>query len=118
MTDWNAIKNKIINAALDQPLLTSLFVADFAILLFHRPPFIFSIVMMGGLVGLCMYYGQKLALFKIPAGSTKAAAAMETKPAAAITEPKPTVVAESKPAETKPAKSAKPASKPRAKAKT
>jgi hypothetical protein len=114
MTDWNAIKNKIINAGLDQPLLTSLFVADFAVLLFHRPPFIFSFLMMGGLVGMCMYFGQKLTLFKTSAAPAKAVAASEPKPAV-VAEAKPAVAAESKPAESKPAKSA---AKPRAKAKT
>jgi hypothetical protein len=116
MTDWNAIKNKIINAALDQPLLASLFVADFAILVFHRPPFIFSILMMGGLVALCLYYGQKLALFQVSAVKAKPAAAAEAKPATSVaTETKPAAVAETKPVE---AKAAKPASKPKAKAKT
>ncbi len=65
MSDWTAIKNKIINECLDQPLLTSLFVADFAILLFHRPPLLYSLVMMGFLVVIAMYFGQKLALFNV-----------------------------------------------------
>lgn len=55
--------NKILNALIDQPLFTSLFVADFAILLFHRPPFFFSLLMVGALVGMSMYIGQKLELF-------------------------------------------------------
>ena len=56
---------KILMAFLDQPFLTSLFVADFLILLFHKPPFFFSLIMLGGLMAMCMYIGQKLALFKI-----------------------------------------------------
>jgi hypothetical protein len=115
MTDWNAIKNKIINAALDQPLLASLFVADFAILVFHRPPFIFSIVMMGGLVALCLYYGQKLALFQFSAVKAKPVAAAEAKPAVATATASVQTEAETKPVETKPAK---PASKSRAKPKS
>lgn len=55
--------NKILNGLIDQPVFTSLYVADFAILLFHRPPFVFSIVMVGALVVMSMYLGQKLALF-------------------------------------------------------
>jgi len=55
---------KIITGLIDQPLLTSLYVVDLAILLLHKPPFIFSLVMMAALIGMSMYYGQKLALFK------------------------------------------------------
>lgn len=55
---------KIINGLIDSPVLTSVFVADFFILLFHRPPFWFSLAMLGGLMAMCMYFGQKLALFK------------------------------------------------------
>jgi hypothetical protein len=55
---------KILNGLIDHPFLTSLFVADFSILLFHKPPFLFSLAMLGALIGICMYFGQKLALFK------------------------------------------------------
>jgi len=55
---------KILNAFLDHPILASLFVTDFAILLFHRPPFLFSLVMLGALMAMCLYLGQKLSLFK------------------------------------------------------
>jgi len=54
---------KILNSLIDQPLLTSLFATDFFILLFHRPPFLFSLIMLGALMAMCMYFGQKLALF-------------------------------------------------------
>jgi hypothetical protein len=54
---------KILNALIDHPVLTSLFVADFGILLFHRPPFFFSLLMLGALMAMCLYFGQKLALF-------------------------------------------------------
>jgi hypothetical protein len=54
---------KILNGFIDQPLFTSLFVADFAVLLFHRPPFFFSLLMVGALVAMSMYMGQKLDLF-------------------------------------------------------
>lgn len=56
---------KILNAFIDAPILTSIFVADLSILMFHKPPFIFSFVMLGVLVAMCMYFGQKLALFKL-----------------------------------------------------
>ncbi|ANE57334.1 MULTISPECIES: hypothetical protein [Methylomonas] len=55
---------KILLGFVDRPLFASLFIADFAILLFHRPPFLFSIVMVGALVGMSMYMGQKLAPFE------------------------------------------------------
>lgn len=55
---------KILLGFVDQPLFTSLFVADFALLVFHRPPFLFSILMIGALVGMSMYMGQKLAIFE------------------------------------------------------
>ncbi|QWF70782.1 hypothetical protein KEF85_15935 [Methylomonas paludis] len=55
--------NKVLNALIDQPLFTSLFAADFLVLVFHRPPFLFSILMEGALVGMSMYLGQKLELF-------------------------------------------------------
>ncbi len=56
---------KILNTFIDTPVLTSIFIIDLAILLLHKPPFLFSLVMLGGLAAMCMYYGQKLALFKI-----------------------------------------------------
>ncbi len=54
----------IFNGLIDRPFLTSLFATDFFILLFHRPPFLFSLAMLGALMGMCMYFGQKLAVFK------------------------------------------------------
>ena len=56
---------KIINGLIDQPLLTSIYVVDLAILLLHKPPFVFSLVMISALIGMSMYFGQKLALFKV-----------------------------------------------------
>jgi hypothetical protein len=56
---------KILDGLINQPLLTSLFVTDFFVLLFHRPPFFFSLVMLGALVAMAMYLGQKLSLFKV-----------------------------------------------------
>ncbi len=55
---------KIIKALIENPFLTSLYVADLAILLLHKPPFAFALVMMAALIAMSMYYGQKLALFK------------------------------------------------------
>ncbi|MFI3189881.1 hypothetical protein BCS42_00320 [Crenothrix sp. D3] len=54
---------KILNGLIDHPILASLFISDFGVLLFHRPPFIFSLLMLGALIAMCMYFGQKLALF-------------------------------------------------------
>ncbi len=56
---------KIIDCLIDHPLLSSIYVADLAILMFHKPPFIFSLIMLGALVAISMYLGQKLALFKL-----------------------------------------------------
>jgi hypothetical protein len=56
---------KILDGLINQPLLTSLFLTDFFVLLFHRPPFLFSLVMLGALVAMAMYLGQKLNLFKV-----------------------------------------------------
>lgn len=65
MSDWKTLKNKIVNECLDQPLLAAIFICDFAILLFHRPPILYSLVMMGLLVAIAMYLGQKMALFDL-----------------------------------------------------
>ncbi|MGR8933213.1 MAG: hypothetical protein ACU837_02345 [Gammaproteobacteria bacterium] len=54
----------ILNELIDHPLLTSLFITDLLILSFHRPPFVFSMLMLGALIAISMYFGQKLALFK------------------------------------------------------
>ena len=64
MADYKTITKKILSELVDHPFLTSLFVADFLILLFHKPPFIYSLLMLGGLMAMCMYIGQRLALFK------------------------------------------------------
>ena len=55
----------ILDELIATPLLTSLFIVDFSILLFHRPPVIVSILMLGGLVALAMYFGQKFAIYNI-----------------------------------------------------
>lgn len=55
---------KIINGFIDHPIVTSTFLVDFLLLLFMRPPFFFSLLMLGTLVGCCLYLGQKIALFK------------------------------------------------------
>jgi hypothetical protein len=57
---------KFINALIDQPLLASIFIADFFLVFFIKDAhWFFSALMMGGLVAMCMYYGQKLAIFQI-----------------------------------------------------
>lgn len=55
---------KLLAGLIDRPLFTSLFLADFFVLVFHRPPFLFSMLMLGALVASSMYLGQKLALFE------------------------------------------------------
>jgi len=59
----------LLDELIATPLLTSLFIVDFAILTFHRPPAFFSILMLGGLVALAMYFGQKFAIFDIKKGN-------------------------------------------------
>jgi hypothetical protein len=56
---------QILDQLISTPLLTSLFIVDFAILTFHKPPTFFSLIMLGALVGLSMYFGQKLGIFSI-----------------------------------------------------
>jgi len=55
----------VLAILIEQPLLTSLFISDLGVLLFHRPPFFFSLLMFSGLLAMTMYFGQKIALFKI-----------------------------------------------------
>jgi hypothetical protein len=55
----------ILDQLISTPLLASLFIVDFAILMFHKPPTFFSLLMLGALVALSMYFGQKLGLYAI-----------------------------------------------------
>lgn len=59
-----AMLKKFAEILLDHPLLASIFIPDLFILLFHKPPFFYSLIMLGALMGYCMFIGQKLALFK------------------------------------------------------
>jgi hypothetical protein len=59
------VSKKIIGALIDQPLLGSVFIADFFLVFFIKSMhWTFTALMLGGLVAMSMYYGQKLALFK------------------------------------------------------
>jgi len=60
-----AMFKKFADALIDHPFLASLFISDLFILLFHKPPFLFSVVMFSALMAYCMFIGQKLALFKV-----------------------------------------------------
>ncbi len=55
---------KMLNGFIDNPIMTSIFVADLMILVFHKPPFLFALVMQLLLAGVSMYLGQKMAMFK------------------------------------------------------
>jgi hypothetical protein len=57
------IKN-ILATLIDHPLVTSILVMDFFILLLHKPPVFFSMLMLGTLMAACMYLGQKMAISK------------------------------------------------------
>ena len=57
---------KIIASLIDQPFLSSIFITDFFILwMGPRLPMIASLLMLGSLVAMTMYFGQKLSLFKL-----------------------------------------------------
>ena len=57
--------SKILTALIDHPLLTSIFLTDFFILLVHTPPFFWALSMFVILIGLSLFFGQKMALFKV-----------------------------------------------------
>lgn len=48
---------------IEYPVLSSILLNDAAILLFYRPPAIISLLMLGTLIALSMFFGEKLALF-------------------------------------------------------
>ncbi len=54
---------KTLDVFIDHPFLTAVFVTDLTILLFHRPPFVFSVLMFAALIVMCMYYGQRVSVF-------------------------------------------------------
>ena len=56
---------KLFSALLDNPFIASIVISDLFILLFHKPPFIFSFGMFAILIAYCLFLGQKLAIFKI-----------------------------------------------------
>ena len=53
------MNTKILNALIDNPFVTSILVADLLVLAFHKPPFLFSVAMLGLLMYLSIYVGQK-----------------------------------------------------------
>ncbi|MDT8406941.1 MAG: hypothetical protein RQ715_06800 [Methylococcales bacterium] len=65
---------KILDLLVDHPFLTALFITDLTILLFHRPPFLFSLLMFGALIAMSLYYGQRLSLFQCGHSSSKSQA--------------------------------------------
>lgn len=54
----------IFNTLLDNPFIASIVIADLLILLFHKPPFFFSLAMFAVLIAYSMFLGQKLSFFK------------------------------------------------------
>jgi hypothetical protein len=61
----NCMCSKFINALIEQPVLGSLFITDFFLVFFLKTAhWTFSALMIGALVAMSMYYGQKLQLFK------------------------------------------------------
>jgi hypothetical protein len=58
--------NKFINALIDQPVLGSVFITDFFLVFYIKNAhWVFTALMVVGLVAMSMYFGQKLQLFKI-----------------------------------------------------
>lgn len=56
----------VLTCLIDHPVLTSVFLSDFLVLLLGpRLPFIASFLLFGALIATTMYFGQKLSLFKI-----------------------------------------------------
>ncbi|MGH8556267.1 MAG: hypothetical protein ACRESZ_02155 [Methylococcales bacterium] len=55
----------ILDQLIATPLLASLFIIDFGILTLYKPAVFFSLLMLGGLVALSMYFGQKLGLYSL-----------------------------------------------------
>jgi hypothetical protein len=55
---------KILDTLIDHPLLTSILVVDFFILLLHDLPVFFSLLMLVAMMAICLYLGQKMAIFK------------------------------------------------------
>lgn len=56
------MSKNILNALIDNPLVTSLVVVDFSILVLHKPPALFSFLMLTALIAMCLYLGQKTSL--------------------------------------------------------
>lgn len=54
---------KILDEFVGNPIQTSILVIDFLVLMFHKPPAFVSLLMLGLLVGLSMFFGQRLNLF-------------------------------------------------------
>ncbi len=52
---------KFMNVLIDHPFLTSIFVSDLLVLLLHKPPFLFSLLMIAVLIAISVFYGQKMA---------------------------------------------------------
>lgn len=60
----------IFDQLIATPLLTTLLVIDFTILTFYKFPAFFSLLMLGALVALSMYFGQKLGLYSLNKNSS------------------------------------------------
>lgn len=56
----------VLASLIDHPILTSVFLSDFLVLLLGpRLPFVASLLLFSALIAMTLYFGQKLALFKI-----------------------------------------------------
>ncbi len=56
----------VLASLIEHPFLTSVFLSDFLVLLLGpRLPFVASLLLFSVLIAATLYFGQKLALFKI-----------------------------------------------------
>lgn len=65
MIDYKEYLTHFRTLVFDHPLVFAIFFVDFWILVFHRPPFMFSFPMMLGLILLAMYFAREITKIEI-----------------------------------------------------
>lgn len=68
--DYKVFFNKLGSLILDHPLLSAILFVDFGVLLFHRPPVVFSLVMLLGLVALAMFFSREMTKMELSVSSS------------------------------------------------
>lgn len=72
MFNYKVFFRKFWNLVLDHPLLSAILIVDFVFLLFHRPPVLFSLPMMLGLVAMAMYFAREITKLEFYSASSDA----------------------------------------------